>query len=437
MNPIKFKGIAKDIDKNSIKIIILFFIFIIILTVAIRIVFFYQGIYLAPKKYVHDLDISIESVTPEFVDIFEKTWGTVLFDLAHENNFRKEEIDVLVSRINDRGNNVDFLMDAKDLDVKLRKANAFVVILPKKEYSGKEQNLIKGFTDKKGKLLLISDPDRENEIDSIANDFNIIFSNDYLFNQKENDGNFKYIFLEKFEKNTITEKLNRIALYTSCPILPFENGIAFTGENTYSSSDEAKIGFAPIALKNSILAVCDITLFDQPYNTMNDNNQLISNIADFLTKPEKDFSLADFPYFFEKTTIVTTNLDLSKHAINLKNRLIKADINANINKTLNRNIDSVAIELFDDFRATTIENLAVDENSFRINNLLFNRKDTSLVHLAKNNVTILTILADDEEILGETLDLLDKEEIRDNLVDDNLAVISGLGVEEEKEESEE
>ena len=210
-----------------------------------------------------------------------------------------------------------------------------------------------------------------------------------------------------------------------------------TDKNTFSSSDEAKTGFTPIALKNSILAVCDITFFNQPYNTINNNNQLISNIADFLTKPEKEFNLADFPYFFEKVTIVTTNLDLSKQAINLKNRLLKADIDANIKRNLNKSVDNIVIELFDDFNAIGIENLAVDEDSFRINDLLFNRKDSSLVHLAKNNVTILTILADNEEILEKTLELLDKEEIRKNLVDDNLAVISGLEVREDEEESEE
>jgi len=122
----------------------------------------------------------------------------------------------------------------------------------------------------------------------------------------------------------------------------------------------------------------------------------------------------------------------------LKNRLLKADINvdinADINRNLNKSIDNIVIELFDDFGATSIENLAVDEDSFRINDLLFNRKGSSLVHLAKNNVTILTILADNEEILVKTLGLLDTVEIRNNSVDVNLAVISGLEVEEKNKE---
>jgi len=259
----------KNIDKKNIKTLILFFIVLIVLTIVIKSLFFYQGIYFAPKKTVHDLDVSIESTIPEFKDIFEKTKGVVLFDLSHENDFEDEEIDVLISRIIDRGNKVEFLTDAVNLDSKLRKANSFVVILPTEEFSEEELILIKDFSNKKGKLLLISDPDRENEINSMANEFNIIFSQHYLYNQNENDGNFKFIFLEEFKKNNITRKLKKIALYSSCPILPFENGIVVTDKNTFSSSDEAKTGFAPIALKNSILAICDITFFNQPYNTIN------------------------------------------------------------------------------------------------------------------------------------------------------------------------
>ena len=80
----------------------------------------------------------------------------------------------------------------------------------------------------------------------------------------------------------------------------------------------------------------------------------------------------------------------------------------------------------------------MDETSFRINDLLFNRKESSLVYLLKNNVTILTILADNEETLGKTIDVLETEELRNSLVNDNIAIISGLvEVEEEEEEEEE
>ncbi len=432
-NIVKF--IDKKFDKKNVKNIVLFFINIVILTLVIKSLFFYYGIYFAPKRGIHDLNISIVSTTPEFTDAFEKTKGSVLFDLAHDNNFSEEEIDLLIFRITERGNKVSFLTDIDDLDIKLRQANSFVVILPKESYSEKELNLLKEFTTKNGKLLLISDPDRENKINSVANKFGIIFFKDYLYNQKENDGNFKFILLKDFKLNDITNRFKKIALYTACPIIPSDSGIVFTDKNTFSSSDNDKTDFAPIVLKDSVLAICDITFFDQPYNKVLSNNQLISNIANYLTNPEKKFNLADFPYFFEENvTIVTTNPDLSKHAIILKNKLSEFAINANLSRILNKNMDSIDIRLLDDFKATQIRNLVVDEDSFRINDLLFSRKGYSLIHLAKNNATLLTILADNDEVLTKTLEILDKEELRTSLINDNLAVITGSDSKEGEEE---
>jgi len=425
------------IDKKNINDVLLFFAAIVILTVLLKSLVFYSGFYFAPRQFVHDLNISVDSPTTKFLDKFEKTKGTVLFDMSHQNNFNEGEIDVLVSRIIDRGNKVEFLNDANDLDRKLRQANSFVVILPQDSFSDKESVIIKDFTNKNGKLLLISDPDRPNEINSLGKNYNIVFSKDYLYNHKENDGNFKFIFLNKFKQKGVTDKLWKIALYTSCPILPFENGAAFTGRNTFSSSEGSKAGFTPIVSKESVVGVCDLTFFNQPYNNVVNNNKLISNIADFLTKPEKELSLADFPYFFTQDVLIkTTNLGLSKHTISLKNRLLDAEINAGLNFDSNETFDMIELELFDEFRATSIENLAVDENSFKIKGILFSRENSALVHLSQKNETILTILADNEDTMIKTLDLIEESSFRNNLVTDNIAVISGLEVEEEEESEE-
>jgi hypothetical protein len=414
--------------RSVIKVILIF----IIITVLVKSLFFYRGIYFAPKKSLHNMSIfSTEPEAKKFIDTFEKTKGSVLIDKSHENNFENKDIDTLISRINSRNNKMEFLENADDLQSKLRSANSFVIILPKKEFSNEQIDLIKDFSNKNGKLLLIGDPDRKSNINSIANNFNIIFSDDYLYNLKENDGNFKFIFLKDFSKNDITKKLNKIAVYTSCQILPSERGIAFTDKNTYASSLETN-KFAPAVFLNSTLALCDLTFFNQPFNSVFDNNQFISNIADFLTKTDKKFNVADFPYFFkENADIVTTNLGLSGNAINLKNSLSKAGINTNIKRSLNASTDAIIIELFDDFKATPIS-IAVDENSFRINDLLFDRKDSSLIYLSKGNVTILTILANDKKSIEKTIEILESKEISKSLVSDNLAVISGLKLEEEK-----
>lgn len=418
----------KDLEKylKDYKSVILIALSLIAITILLETLFFYRGIYFAPKKSFHNLSISsIEPESKKFTDIFEKTEGLVLIDKSHGNNFGAREIETLMSRISSRNNKVEFLENADSLEATLRRANSFVVILPTLSFTEEETDLVKQFSSRNGKLLLAGDPDRQSSINSVANKFSIMFSEDYLFNLRENDGNFRFIFLKDFARNEVTKRLDRIAFYAACPILPVENGIAFTDKDTFASSLDSGGRFAPVVFLNSTLALCDITFLDEPFNSAADNNRLISNIADFLTKKGRKFDIADFPHFFKgDVAIVTTNLDLSGSAISLKSTLSKSDINANIKRGLNTSIDAIAIGLFDDFKATPLENLAVDKDSFRINELLFDRKDSSLIHLSQGNVTVLTILSDSRKTMEKTLERLKSKGIRENLIDDNLAVVN-------------
>ena len=128
---------------------------------------------------------------------------------------------------------------------------------------------------------MLSEPIVENEINSLATGFDILFQNDYLYNLKENDGNFKYIYLTEFKENNITKGLHKIVFYTSSSV--FGNGIIFTNNTTYSSSNgyKGRYSVAVMTDDSQTLAIGDITFLSEPYNVM-DNNRLINNIADFL-----------------------------------------------------------------------------------------------------------------------------------------------------------
>jgi hypothetical protein len=100
----------------------------------------------------------------------------------------------------------------------------------------------------------------------------------------ENDANYRNIFITRFEGNSTTEKLSKIVLYTAGSISSDNLGIAFSDENTYSSQIETRKELSPIALaeESKVLAIYDLTFLTEPYNGILDNNQLISNIADWL-----------------------------------------------------------------------------------------------------------------------------------------------------------
>ena len=266
---------------------IAFVLVIVVVAILLQTVFFYRGVYIAPPANLQDMgSINISFYTPgEFIDIYEKGNGTVLFDFAHRNNFEPEELNVLLCRIIARGN-FDYLEEDGNLEEELKNASSFVVILPTGPFSEEEINETKHFVDGGGRLMMIADPTRESEINALSSHFGIIFWNDYLYNLKDNDGNFQYIFLTDFKDNNITKDLEKIVFYTACSIVSEGNGIAFTDENTYSSTKEIKGKYSPVVLANDlkVLAIGDLTFLMEPYNVL-DNDQLISNIADYLTSP--------------------------------------------------------------------------------------------------------------------------------------------------------
>ena len=107
-------------------------------------------------------------------------------------------------------------------------------------------------------------------------------------NMKENDANYRNIFISNFKENTITKKLQTIAMYTAGSISSDNYGIAFCDENTFSSLVETSSNLSPIAKRSNVLGIYDLTFFTEPYRGILDNNQLISNIADWLAYRTSD-----------------------------------------------------------------------------------------------------------------------------------------------------
>lgn len=262
-----------------------FVVLVITVVFLAQLLFFYRGVYLPHVKMPDYLSINVNSSLPiETTDNFTSGSGTVLIDLSHGNKFNIRDINLLLSRIIVRGYNVEYLRENYHLEEKLPGATSLVVISPESSFSADDVKAVKMFVDKGGRLLMLSEPTGENEINSLASDFGILFWDDYLYNLLENDGNFKYIYLTDFAENNIIKDLNRIVFYTSCSV--FGNGLIFTDNNTYSSSSGEK-GRYPVAVmteESQVLAICDATFLSEPYNVL-DNNRLIYNIADFLAPP--------------------------------------------------------------------------------------------------------------------------------------------------------
>jgi len=251
-----------------------------------QVLFFYRGVYFPPSAKAPDF-LSIEinlSKQSDIGDAFTKGSGTVLIDMSHENNFDSGELNLLLSRILARGYRVEYFRDGSNLKSNLSNSNSFVVISPTSSFSSADAKAVKEFVDGGGRLFMLSEPVRGGEINSLASEFGILFWDDYLYNLKENDGNFRYIYLTDFAEGNITRGLQKLVFYTSSSV--FGNGIIFTSSDTYSSSrmEKGRYAVAALAEDSKVLAIGDITFMSEPYNVA-DNNRLVYNIADFLAPP--------------------------------------------------------------------------------------------------------------------------------------------------------
>ncbi len=369
--------------------------------------------------------------------------GLLVVDALHRNSFSAREIATLRSRVIARGYDVEFLGNFTTtdeskripaLEEKLRRADSFMVILPRVAYSDAESNLVERFVAKGGKLLLISDPTRPQQINTLAERFGINFQPDYLYNQIENDLNFQNIFVREFQPEELTAGVNAIALYTTGSIQSAGPGLAFTDGNTQSSLGSQGSGLSPLALGNTrnVLSLADLTFMIPPHDTILDNHRLLSNLADYLTDTDREFDLTDFPHFYrgdsdDDVEIVLGQPGLLDVGRTVKNGLAGFDISSGISSVEDLSRDTVFLGLHED--ALQVSGY-LQAAGVRIDDTLGGPFVTDLglggtavtVLDANRSRHVLIILADTAENLEKAVARLLKGDYREDLVNDFASV---------------
>ena len=372
--------------------------------------------------------------------------GTLMVvDATHRNSYRQSEISVLLSRIASRGTVVEYVGDFRTTEVakrvslleeSLRRADALLVILPRDAYTAAEADLVEDFVRKGGKLLLVSDPTRIHQINSLAERFGVNFQPDYLFNQHENDLNFQHIFVRQFQPDEITSGVNSIALYSAGSIQTSGSGIAFTNGLTESSVAPSGVGLSPIAWGDSrnVLAVGDFTFMIPPHNSALDNDQLLSNIADFVTTSSREFVLGDFPSFFQSGSsrdveIVVGQASLFDSGTAVKNGLSEYGIASKLTTVEDFSSDTVFLGLHDDAQRVggylQSAGIRVDDSLSGPFGEDISLEGTSVAVLDRSSDRhILILLADTPETLSKTVAGVLDGKYRQDLVNDFASVTS-------------
>ena len=418
-------------------------------TVAGAFLFFYPGRYDPPAS----VDIPFQQITSPGVapavavdsDTAQVRRGLMLVDALHVNSFEEEEVVTLKSWVANRGYDVEVVGGFAPVEVearltlledKLRRADSFLVVLPRVGYSEAEVNLVERFVEKGGKLLLISDPTRPSRINILAKRFGVEFQPDYLFNTLEYDLNFRHIFVRDFQPAPLTTGLDTIALYIAGSVRSSGHGLAFTDVNTRSSLVEAAEDFYPIAWGESqnVLAIGDFTFMVPPYNSLVDNGKFLSNLADYLTDSRREFDLEDFPHFYvgrpdDSVDILLGQPSLWSVGTDMRNGLSAYGLSSEVRGLEDVSRDTAFLGLYED--ALRVGQY-LQAAGVRVDEVLstpfaedLNTKGTAIVILHRDQDRhVLVVLADTPDGLAEAVGSLFSGEFRKDLISNSVGLRS-------------
>lgn len=410
---------------------------VFLLAIALPTLFFYRGIYTPSGDRLHPAEglLVPSPATEAYYDTYSAATSRVLFDRSHSNDFTTAELSVLLQRLTDRGAVIDFLRDSDGtvdaLRNKLAQVDAFIVISPLSTYTKEERDIVRRFVETGGRLLLVADPTRKDNLNSLAVEFGLTFRNDYLYNLKEHEGNFRHVRLRRFGNTELTQGLTEVVLFTTGSIIPGERGIVSGDEYTSSSLGQGKEPLAAVALGADphVLALADLTFLTEPYISYRDNNRFVSNIADFLTKGERTRQLRDFPSFLQREVAIGYgDATLLDSAIKLKNVLTDAGHRVALGKVSGAVAGGINLVLFDQTQSVTEflseAGIAISKEKISIEKVGdFDRNGRSIIYLSRTSKPhTLILLADGQKAMDEMVATLRSGEFKNLMVSDALAV---------------
>lgn len=395
----------------------------VVLLVALIFIFqflhYYRGVYHPPAEEgyrLEEIPVPVTQAQP-YREEPQEGEGTVLIDSAHNNSFSPEEIRSLLRRLTSKGLSYEFSQG--NLGEKLKYATSLVVISPSRAYSEGEVAQVGGFLERGGRVLLISDPQREDSVESLASSLGVSFEEGYIYNMENNDGNFRNVYFSNFSPSPLTRGLHKVVLYTSCPVSSSQN-LVLGGGNTRYSRSKAMKGLAPLAQSNKTLAVCDLTFLRDDFNAIENNPRLISNIAGFLASSQRSLYLEAFPYFLEESRVVYAQPSFLNQALELKSMLPQV---REIGIEENLSQDSIILGTYSEqgkaphYLGKIVVGSRVEVPS------LGEVSPKALIYLPPGERKVLVVLGEDEEGLDKAVEVLKSRELSSFLVTRRLALI--------------
>jgi len=425
---------------------------------------FYRGIPHQPKISTPDyqsLTISeIPLEAPAADAKIKQTSGVVLFDLAHTNQYQPSEMQSLSEAIAKRGGQVETISDTTLLEYKLKYTSTYVIVSPSAPFADDELRIIQDYVKRGGRLLVFTDATRgilyydwytgaqinysdASMVNPLLAAYGIAINNDYLYDVKEHEGNFRNVFFDKFGKDELTFGLKQVAFYGTHSIKSSSGLTLLRGaESTLSSVNDAHDpaeGGAAISENGNVLAFGDFTFLTSPYQNAADNATLIENIADFTLGGKQTITLASFPYIFTQSVVQVypvSEIELTPETIaalsGLQTSLISVGSSMEIVNKAPRSGDTLVLGTFppnDDLLTFTDPfNIELDETSETISVKNFgdvSRAGNGILLFEQNKKgNTLTLLADTPEDLLSLLTTLTSGSLYGCVLQDDMGVCS-------------
>ena len=320
---------------------------LLLIPIAGRTIWYYRGIYRPPEQILlpafSEITIPQPPITDTRIVLGEQpphVSSVVLIDAAHSNRFEISELETLTRALSARGAAVQILdsnaeSDQLGLEGRLKYVSAYIVVAPFDAFTAPEVEAVRRFVERDGRLLVILDPTRSGP-DTQLFDFSdetsgddvtvanrllepldLAFSNNYLYDLVEYEGNFRNVFFKKFNDNPLTKNLNTVTLYAARSVYT-EDGtpLIMGGETVFSSTTDSGGGLSAAALSpnQAALALGDLTFFQPPYDRVTDNRQFIKNLANFLLGGKRETTLEDLPFVFSGPVAVIQSGDFALQA---------------------------------------------------------------------------------------------------------------------------
>jgi hypothetical protein len=429
-----------------------------LLPIAIRGLWFYRGFYKPihpiPTPEYAELSLptspqGIERTEDEMADASEIV---VLLDWAHENKFDITELEGFINVLTELGAAVEIVQnpyssDGPTLDHRLKYADAYLVVAPSTAFSNNDMQHLTRFVERGGRLLVICDPTRVDSglssydyesyyvnslgsvvaANSLLAPFDLTFSDGFLYNLIENEGNYRNVIFRSFGEDSITTGLSTVAFYGVSAIVTNTGTPLIIGDrNTLSSRTDTSGDWAPLACSQNgdVIALGDLTFLTPPYDRIADNQLLISNLIEFLVSGERQRDLSDYPFIFQQPVAIleSETFDLAAETLQtvlgLENTL---DLELSIVEELTTDLDLIYFDSYspsEDLRTVleSFEELVLPEDSedgslsvpgfgqlnpAGIGTVLLSRSEerTTLILLANSSDELLTLadmLAEEE-----------------------------------------